>query len=97
MFLGEDPEEEIGTLARSLSAGSGAEPAERVPMKNILQQHLDKVSGARGEGPAHAQVLVSFHNRVCVLLASIVKKNIPLMFTLTKSYLHFEKCFFIDF
>lgn len=44
VFLGEDAEEEIGTLSRSLSAGSGAEPAERVQVKNILQQHLDKVS-----------------------------------------------------
>uniref|UniRef100_A0A8C7BMA5 Retinoblastoma-like protein 2 n=1 Tax=Neovison vison TaxID=452646 RepID=A0A8C7BMA5_NEOVI len=42
IFLGEDAEEEIGTLSRCLNSGSGAETAERVQMKNILQQHFDK-------------------------------------------------------
>lgn len=51
IFLGEDAEEEIGTLSRCLNTGSGTETAERVQMKNILQQHFDKVSGAMpGEG-----------------------------------------------
>lgn len=44
IFLGEDAEEEIGTLSRCLNSGSGTETAERVQMKNILQQHFDKVS-----------------------------------------------------
>ncbi|XP_021116560.1 retinoblastoma-like protein 2 isoform X2 [Heterocephalus glaber] len=42
IFLGEDAEEEIGTLSRCLNTGSGTESAERVQMKNILQQHFDK-------------------------------------------------------
>jgi retinoblastoma-like protein 2 len=46
IFLGEDAEEEIGTLSRCLYTGSGTESAERVQMKNILQQHFDKVSWA---------------------------------------------------
>lgn len=50
VFLGEDAEEEMGALSRSLGAGPGTEPAERVPMKTILQQHLDKVSGAQARG-----------------------------------------------
>lgn len=44
IFLGEDAEEEIGTLSRCLNAGSGAETAERVQRKSIFQQHFDKVS-----------------------------------------------------
>ncbi|XP_042545829.1 retinoblastoma-like protein 2 isoform X1 [Dipodomys spectabilis] len=42
IFLGEDAEEEIGTLSRCLNMGSGAESAERAQVKNILQQHFDK-------------------------------------------------------
>lgn len=44
IFLGDDAEEEIGTLSKCLNSGSGTETAERVQMKNILQQHFDKVS-----------------------------------------------------
>lgn len=47
IFLGEDAEEETGILSRCLNAGSGTETAERVQMKNILQQHFDKVGSAR--------------------------------------------------
>lgn len=53
IFLGEDAEEEIGTLSRCLNTGSGTETAERVQMKNILQQHFDKVSQAVPEGGHH--------------------------------------------
>ncbi|XP_006863580.1 PREDICTED: retinoblastoma-like protein 2 [Chrysochloris asiatica] len=42
IFLGEDAEEEIGTLSRCLNTGSGTETAERVQVKNSLQQHFDK-------------------------------------------------------
>ncbi|KAM9607303.1 retinoblastoma-like protein 2 isoform 1-T2 [Trichechus inunguis] len=42
IFLGEDAEEEIGTLSRCLNTASGTETAERVQVKNILQQHFDK-------------------------------------------------------
>lgn len=44
IFLGEDAEEEVGTLSRCLNTGSGTETAERVQMKSLLQQHFDKVS-----------------------------------------------------
>lgn len=44
VFLGEDADEEIGTLCRCLNTASGTETAERVQMKSILQQHFDKVS-----------------------------------------------------
>ncbi|KAF4010696.1 hypothetical protein G4228_001936 [Cervus hanglu yarkandensis] len=51
IFLGEDAEEEIGTLSRCLNTGSGTETAERVQMKNILQQHFDKSKALRVSTP----------------------------------------------
>lgn len=43
IFLGEDADEEIGTLTRCLNTTSGIETAERVQVKHNLQQHFDKV------------------------------------------------------
>ncbi|ELK15382.1 Retinoblastoma-like protein 2, partial [Pteropus alecto] len=51
IFLGEDAEEETGILSRCLNSGSGAETAERVQMKNILQQHFDKSKALRTSTP----------------------------------------------
>ncbi|XP_022410784.2 LOW QUALITY PROTEIN: retinoblastoma-like protein 2 [Delphinapterus leucas] len=51
IFLGEDAEEEIGTLSRCLNTGSGTETAERVQMKSILQQHFDKSKALRISTP----------------------------------------------
>ncbi|XP_045674383.1 retinoblastoma-like protein 2 isoform X2 [Phyllostomus hastatus] len=48
IFLGEDAEEEIGTLCRCLS---GAEAAERAQVKSILQQHYDKAKALRLSAP----------------------------------------------
>ncbi|XP_028931257.1 retinoblastoma-like protein 2 isoform X1 [Ornithorhynchus anatinus] len=42
IFLGEDAEEEIGTLTRCLNTSSGMESAERVHVKYSLQQHFDR-------------------------------------------------------
>ncbi|XP_076771721.1 retinoblastoma-like protein 2 isoform X2 [Arvicanthis niloticus] len=47
IFLGEDAEEEVGTLSRCLSAASGTESAERAQMRDILQQRLDKSKALR--------------------------------------------------
>ncbi|XP_024407208.2 retinoblastoma-like protein 2 [Desmodus rotundus] len=47
IFLGEDAEEEIGTLCRCLNTGSGAEAAERGQMRNVFQQHFDKAKALR--------------------------------------------------
>lgn len=46
IFLGEDADEEIGTLTRCLNTNSGMETAERVQVKHNLQQHFDRVSMA---------------------------------------------------
>lgn len=83
IFLGEDAEEEIGTLSRCLNTGSGAETAERVQMKNILQQHFDKVSQADPREAARADVLraccVLVVVCVCILLASSTKEKIHIL------------------
>ncbi|KAF6079216.1 RB transcriptional corepressor like 2 [Phyllostomus discolor] len=48
IFLGEDAEEEIGTLCRRLS---GAEAAERPQMRSVLQQRYDEAKALRLSAP----------------------------------------------
>lgn len=67
IFLGEDAEEEIGTLSRCLNTGSGTETAERVQMKNILQQHFDKVSQGCQKSGSTEQT----RQRLCFILAIV--------------------------
>ncbi|XP_032661272.1 retinoblastoma-like protein 2 isoform X3 [Chelonoidis abingdonii] len=47
IFLGEDADEEIGTLRRCLNTASGMETAERVQVKYNLQQHFDRSKSLR--------------------------------------------------
>uniref|UniRef100_A0A663MDQ0 RB transcriptional corepressor like 2 n=1 Tax=Athene cunicularia TaxID=194338 RepID=A0A663MDQ0_ATHCN len=47
IFLGEDADEEIGTLTRCLNTTSGMETAERVQVKHNLQQHFDRSKSLR--------------------------------------------------
>ncbi|NWY71449.1 RBL2 protein, partial [Erithacus rubecula] len=47
IFLGEDADEEIGTLTRCLNTPSGVETAERVQVKHNLQQHFDRSKSLR--------------------------------------------------
>ncbi|NXX50686.1 RBL2 protein, partial [Tricholaema leucomelas] len=47
IFLGDDADEEIGTLTRCLNATSGGETAERVQVKHNLQQHFDRSKSLR--------------------------------------------------
>ncbi|XP_015277701.1 PREDICTED: retinoblastoma-like protein 2 [Gekko japonicus] len=42
IFLGDDADEEIGTLRRYLNTSSGMETAERVQMKCSLQEHFER-------------------------------------------------------
>ncbi|NXA10780.1 RBL2 protein, partial [Sapayoa aenigma] len=51
IFLGEDADEEIGTLTRCLNTTSGVETAERVQVKHNLQQHFDKSKSLRVATP----------------------------------------------
>ncbi|XP_028941482.1 retinoblastoma-like protein 2 isoform X3 [Antrostomus carolinensis] len=47
IFLGEDADEEIGTLSRCLNTTAGMETAERVQVKHNLQQHFDRSKSLR--------------------------------------------------
>ncbi|NXP11893.1 RBL2 protein, partial [Thinocorus orbignyianus] len=51
IFLGEDADEEIGTLTRCLNTTSGMETAERVQVKHNLQQHFDRSKTLRVTTP----------------------------------------------
>ncbi|NXF03638.1 RBL2 protein, partial [Smithornis capensis] len=51
IFLGEDADEEIGTLTRCLNTTSGMETAERVQVKHNLQQHFDRSKSLRVTTP----------------------------------------------
>lgn len=83
IFLGEEAEEEIGTLSRCLNTGSATETAERAQMKSILQRHFDRVSRAGPEGQREqaAEGLLYSGSRVCMraLLASSTKKKIHIL------------------
>uniref|UniRef100_A0A8C6YGS8 Retinoblastoma-like protein 2 n=1 Tax=Naja naja TaxID=35670 RepID=A0A8C6YGS8_NAJNA len=51
IFLGEDADEEIGTLRRCLSTASEMETAERVQMKYNLQEHFERIKSFRISTP----------------------------------------------
>ncbi|XP_063168728.1 retinoblastoma-like protein 2 isoform X2 [Candoia aspera] len=51
IFLGEDADEEIGTLRRCLSTASEMETAERVQMKYNLQEHFERKKSFRISTP----------------------------------------------
>ncbi|XP_032086618.1 retinoblastoma-like protein 2 [Thamnophis elegans] len=51
IFLGEDADEEIGTLRRCLNTASEMETAERVQMKYNLQEHFERTKSFRISTP----------------------------------------------
>ncbi|XP_053457777.1 retinoblastoma-like protein 2 isoform X2 [Nycticebus coucang] len=80
IFLGEDSEEEIGTLSRCLNTGSGTETAERVQMKNILQQHFDKSKALRISTPLTG-VRYAKENSPCVTPVSTATHSLSRLHT----------------
>ncbi|XP_036201868.1 retinoblastoma-like protein 2 isoform X3 [Myotis myotis] len=82
VFLGEDAEEEMGALSRSLGAGPGAEPAERVPMKSILQQHLDKSKALRISTPLTAVRYIKDNSSPCVTPVSAATHSLSRLHTM---------------
>ncbi|XP_059524041.1 retinoblastoma-like protein 2 isoform X3 [Myotis daubentonii] len=82
VFLGEDAEEEMGALSRSLGAGPGTEPAERVPMKNILQQHLDKSKALRISTPLTAVRYIKDNSSPCVTPVSVATHSLSRLHTM---------------
>ncbi|PNI64003.1 RBL2 isoform 3 [Pan troglodytes] len=81
IFLGEDAEEEIGTLSRCLNAGSGTETAERVQMKNILQQHFDKSKALRISTPLTGVRYIK-ENSPCVTPVSTATHSLSRLHTM---------------
>uniref|UniRef100_A0A2K5S4X5 RB transcriptional corepressor like 2 n=1 Tax=Cebus imitator TaxID=2715852 RepID=A0A2K5S4X5_CEBIM len=81
IFLGEDAEEEIGTLSRCLNTGSGTETAERVQMKNILQQHFDKSKALRISTPLTGVRYVK-ENSPCVTPVSTATHSLSRLHTM---------------
>ncbi|XP_073912091.1 retinoblastoma-like protein 2 isoform X1 [Castor canadensis] len=81
IFLGEDAEEEIGTLSRCLYTGSGTESAERVQMKNILQQHFDKSKALRISTPLSGVKYIK-ENSPCVTPVSTAAHSLSRLHTM---------------
>lgn len=81
VFLGEDAEEEIGTLSRCLNTGSGTETAERVQMKNILQQHFDKSKALRISTPLTGVRYIK-ENSPCVTPVSTATHSLSRLHTM---------------
>ncbi|XP_030155414.1 retinoblastoma-like protein 2 isoform X2 [Lynx canadensis] len=81
IFLGEDAEEEIGTLSRCLNTGSGAEAADRVQMKAILQQHFDKSKALRISTPLTGVRYVK-DNSPCVTPVSTATHSLSRLHTM---------------
>lgn len=81
IFLGDDAEEEIGTLSRCLNTGSGTETAERVQMKNILQQHFDKSKALRISTPL-TSVRYTKDNSPCVTPVSTATHSLSRLHTM---------------
>ncbi|XP_010627783.1 retinoblastoma-like protein 2 isoform X2 [Fukomys damarensis] len=81
IFLGEDAEEEIGTLSRCLNTGSGTESAERVQVKNILQQHFDKSKALRISTPLTGVRYIK-ENSPCVTPVSTTMHSLSRLHTM---------------
>ncbi|XP_054245817.1 retinoblastoma-like protein 2 [Indicator indicator] len=62
IFLGDDADEEIGTLTRCLNTTSGMETAERVQVKDNLQQHFDRSKSLRITTPLTGRKYVKESN-----------------------------------
>ncbi|XP_058135994.1 retinoblastoma-like protein 2 isoform X1 [Dasypus novemcinctus] len=81
IFLGEDAEEEIGTFSRCLNTGSGTETAERVQVKNILQQHFDKSKALRISTPLTGVRYIK-ENSPCVTPVSTATHSLSRLHTM---------------
>ncbi|XP_037672441.1 retinoblastoma-like protein 2 isoform X3 [Choloepus didactylus] len=81
IFLGEDAEEEIGTFSRCLNIGSGTETAERVQVKNILQQHFDKSKALRISTPLTGVRYIK-ENSPCVTPVSTATHSLSRLHTM---------------
>ncbi|XP_004583909.2 retinoblastoma-like protein 2 [Ochotona princeps] len=81
VFLGEDADEEIGTLSRCLNTASGTETAERVQMRSILQQHFDKSRALRISTPLTGVRYIK-ENSPCVTPVSTATHSLSRLHTM---------------
>ncbi|KAH0619639.1 hypothetical protein JD844_000452 [Phrynosoma platyrhinos] len=81
IFLGEDADEEIGTLRRCLNTASGMETAERVQVKYNLQEHFERAKSFRISTPLTARKYVK-ESEACVSPISIATYNLTRLHTM---------------
>ncbi|XP_042293936.1 retinoblastoma-like protein 2 [Sceloporus undulatus] len=81
IFLGEDADEEIGTLRRCLNTTSGMETNERVQVKYNLQEHFERAKSFRISTPLTARKYVK-ESEACVSPISIATYNLTRLHTM---------------
>ncbi|XP_066493965.1 retinoblastoma-like protein 2 [Tiliqua scincoides] len=81
IFLGDDADEEIGTLRRCLNTTSGLETAERVQMKYNLQEHFERTKSFRLSTPLTGRKYIK-ENDPCVSPISIATYNLTRLHTM---------------
>uniref|UniRef100_A0A8D0B9A7 Retinoblastoma-like protein 2 n=1 Tax=Salvator merianae TaxID=96440 RepID=A0A8D0B9A7_SALMN len=81
IFLGEDADEEIGTLRRCLNTASGMDSAERVQMKYNLQEHFERAKSFRISTPLTGRKYVK-ESDACVSPVSIATYSLTRLHTM---------------
>ncbi|XP_060643920.2 retinoblastoma-like protein 2 isoform X1 [Anolis sagrei] len=81
IFLGEDADEEIGTLRRCLNTTSGVETAERVQVKHNLQEHFERAKSFRISTPLTGRKYIK-EREACVSPISIATYNLTRLHTM---------------
>ncbi|XP_061449609.1 retinoblastoma-like protein 2 isoform X2 [Rhineura floridana] len=81
IFLGEDADEEIGTLRRCLNTTSGMETAERVQVKYNLQEHFERAKSFRISTPLTGRKYIK-ESDPCVSPVSIATYSLTRLHTM---------------
>uniref|UniRef100_A0A6J0U4X4 Retinoblastoma-like protein 2 n=1 Tax=Pogona vitticeps TaxID=103695 RepID=A0A6J0U4X4_9SAUR len=81
IFLGEDADEEIGTLQRCLNTSSGVETAERVQVKCNLQEHFERAKAFRISTPLTGRKYIK-ESDPCVSPLSAATYNLTRLHTM---------------
>ncbi|XP_054856396.1 retinoblastoma-like protein 2 [Eublepharis macularius] len=81
IFLGDDADEEIGTLRKYLNTFSGMETAERVQMKHHLQEHFERTKSFGIATPLTGRKYIK-ENDPCVSPISIATYSLTRLHTM---------------
>ncbi|KAJ6665980.1 hypothetical protein lerEdw1_000884 [Lerista edwardsae] len=81
IFLGDDADEEIGTLRRCLNATSGTETAERVQVKYNLQEHFERTRSFKLSTPLTGRKYIK-ESDPCMSPISIATYNLTRLHTM---------------